>query len=298
MKFGIVSDSSCDLSLQYAQQEQVTIVSFYVSFDGERYMKEGKEIAVTDFYQKMADNPGCYPKTSMPSVQDYIEAFLPFVKERMPVLCICLTKKFSGSMQAAINAREALTETYPEAKIQVMDSQLVTAVQALFVQEAVRLRNSGLELEEAVKALEKIRSSGHIFFTTMDLKYLEHGGRIGKAASLAGSMLNIKPLLQYFDGELGPTELCRGRKKSLCKVAEMFVDYLEKKKINLEEYLLVTGEGLHVPEYKTFKDDLRDKMGKKGYPVKDWPQVQIGATIGVHIGPYPIGVGILKKAEI
>ena len=298
MKFGIVSDSSCDLSLQYAQQEQVTIVSFYVSFDGERYMKEGKEIAVTDFYQKMADNPGCYPKTSMPSVQDYIEAFLPFVKEQMPVLCICLTKKFSGSMQAAINAREALTETYPEAKIQVMDSQLVTAVQALFVQEAVRLRNSGLELEEAVKALEKIRSSGHIFFTTKDLKYLEHGGRIGMAASLAGSMLNIKPLLQYFDGELGPTELCRGRKKSLCKVAEMFVDYLEKKKINLEKYLLVTGEGLHVPEYKTFKDDLRDKMGKKGYPVKDWPQVQIGATIGVHTGPYPIGVGILKKAEI
>ena len=174
----------------------------------------------------------------------------------------------------------------------------MTAVQALFVQEAVRLRNSGLELEEAVKALEKIRSSGHIFFTTKDLKYLEHGGRIGKAASLAGSMLNIKPLLQYFDGELGPTELCRGRKKSLCKVAEMFVDYLEKKKINLEEYLLVTGEGLHVPEYKTFKDDLRDKMGKKGYPVKDWPQVQIGATIGVHTGPYPIGVGILKKAEI
>lgn len=298
MKFGIVSDSSCDLSLQYAQQEQVTIVSFYVSFDGEKYMREGKEIAVTDFYQEMADNPGCYPKTSMPSVQDYIDAFLPYVKEQMPVLCICLTKKFSGSMQAAINAREAMTETYPEAKIQVMDSQLVTAVQALFVQEAVRLRNSGLELEETVKALEKIRSSGHIFFTTKDLKYLEHGGRIGKAASLAGSMLNIKPLLQYFDGELGPTELCRGRKKSLCKVAEMFVDYLEKKKINLEEYLLVTGEGLHVPEYKTFKDDLRDKMGEKGYPVKDWPQVQIGATIGVHTGPYPIGVGILKKAEI
>lgn len=298
MKFGIVSDSSCDLSLQYAQQEQVTIVSFYVSFDGEKYMREGKEIAVTDFYQEMADNPGCYPKTSMPSVQDYIDAFLPYVKEQMPVLCICLTKKFSGSMQAAINAGEALTETYPEAKIQVMDSQLVTAVQALFVQEAVRLRDSGLELEEAVKALEKIRSSGHIFFTTKDLKYLEHGGRIGKAASLAGSMLNIKPLLQYFDGELGPTELCRGRKKSLCKVAEMFVDYLEKKKINLEEYLLVTGEGLHVPEYKTFKDDLKDKMEKKGYPVKDWPQVQIGATIGVHTGPYPIGVGILKKAEI
>ena len=269
MKFGIVSDSSCDLSAQYTEQEQITIASFYVSFDGEKYLREGKDIAVTDFYREMADNQGCYPKTSMPSVQDYIDAFLPFVKKGMPVLCICLTKKFSGSMQSAINAKEELMEDYPQAEIYVMDSQLVTAIQGLFVQEAVRLRNQGLSLEEAVKALEKIRNSGHIFFTTKDLKYLEHGGRIGKAASLAGSVLNIKPLLQYYDGELGPTELCRGRKKSLLKVVDMFIEYLEKKKINLEEYLMVTGVGLDVPEYKTFKDDLKEKLMEKGYPVKN-----------------------------
>ena len=75
-------------------------------------------------------------------------------------------------------------------------------------------------------------------------------------------------------------------------------EYLEKKKINLEEYLMVTGVGLDVPEYKTFKDDLKEKLMEKGYPVKEWLQIQIGATIGVHTGPYPIGVGILKKAEI
>ena len=297
MKFGIVSDSSCDLSSQYTEQEQVTIVSFYVSFDGEKYLREGKDIAVTDFYQEMADNQGCYPKTSMPSVQDYIDAFLPFVKKGMPVLCICLTKKFSGSMQSAINAKEELLEDYPQAQIYVMDSQVVTAIQGLFVQEAVRIRNMGASLKEAVEDLEKIRNTGHIFFTTKDLKYLEHGGRIGKAASLAGSVLNIKPLLQYYDGELGPTELCRGRKKSLLKVVDMFMEYLEKK-IDLEEYLLVTGVGLDVPEYKTFKDYLKEKLMEKGYPVKEWLQIQIGATIGVHTGPYPIGVGILKKAEI
>ena len=298
MKFGIVSDSSCDLSPQYTEQEQISIVSFYVSFDGEKYLKEGKDIAVTDFYQEMADNQGCYPKTSMPSVQDYIDAFLPLVKRGMPVLCICLTKKFSGSMQSAINAKEELMEDYPQAEIYVMDSQLVTAIQGLFVQEAVRLRDQGLSLEEAVKALEKIRNTGHIFFSTKDLKYLEHGGRIGKAASLAGSVLNIKPLLQYYDGELGLTELCRGRKKSLLKVVDMFIEYLEKKKINLEEYLLVTGVGLDVPEYKTFKEYLKERLLEKGYPVKEWVQIQIGATIGVHTGPYPMGVGILKKAEI
>ena len=201
-------------------------------------------------------------------------------------------------MQSAMNAREELLEEYPEAEIYVMDSQLVTAAQGLFVHEAVRLRNMGLEMEEAVKALEKIRNTGHIFFTTKDLKYLEHGGRIGKAACLAGSMLNIKPLLQYYDGELGSTELCRGRKKSLFKVVDMFIDYLEKKRINLEEYHMATGIGLDVPEYESFKTYLKQKLTEKGYSADTWTQMQIGATIGVHTGPYPIGVGILKKAEI
>ena len=58
MKFGIVSDSSCDLSLQYTEQEKVSIVSFYVSFDGENYLREGKDIAITDFYQEIAESWG------------------------------------------------------------------------------------------------------------------------------------------------------------------------------------------------------------------------------------------------
>lgn len=298
MKFGIVSDSSCDLDREFAEREKVEIVSFYVSFDGENYLREGKEVAVTDFYREMAEKEDCFPKTSMPSVQDYIDAFLPYVKREIPILCICLTKKFSGSMQAAVNAKAELEEEYPKAEIQVIDSELVTALQGLFVKEAVRLRNQGTELQEAVKALSEIRSTGHIFFTTKDLKYLEHGGRIGKAASIAGSMLNIKPLLQYFDGELGPTELCRGRKKSLQKVAEKFIEYLKEKEIDLKDYLFVTGEGLDVPEYQVFKRDLQEGLEKAGYNVKEWEQMQIGATIGVHTGPYPIGVGILKKCRL
>ena len=53
MKFGIVTDSSCDLPESYTAQEEVTVVSFYVSFDGENYLKEGKEAGITEFYQKM-----------------------------------------------------------------------------------------------------------------------------------------------------------------------------------------------------------------------------------------------------
>ncbi len=298
MKFGIVSDSSCDLTQEYTEKEQVTVVPFYVSFDGENYYREGTEIPVTEFYRKMAELSGCYPKTSMPSAQDYKEAFLPMISAGLPVLCICLTKKFSGSMQAALNAKDELEEEYPKARIHVMDSELVTALQGLFVKEAVRLRNQGLELEQAVDLLEPVRSTGHIFFTTKDLKYLEHGGRIGKAASIAGSVLNIKPLLQYYDGELAAPEICRGRKKSLQRMVEMLFDYVEKQEIRLEDYSLATGVGLPVPEYDTFKEHLRQELQKRGYAVTEWEEFQIGATIGVHTGPYPMGVGLLKHSGL
>lgn len=247
MKFGIVSDGSCDLAEHYTEEEKVSIVPFYVSFDGEHYLKEGKEAKITDFYQKMADNPDCYPKTSMPSVQDYMEVFRPF------------------------------------------------AEQGLFVKEAVRLRNAEAELDEALEELKEIRSTGHIFFTTKDLKYLEHGGRIGKAACLAGSMLNIKPILHFYDTQLGSTELCRGRKKSLHKIIEIFFAYVEGNEISLEDYNLVTGEGLAVEEYQVFKDELKSALREHGCKMDSWEEIQIGATIGVHTGPYRLRVGILKK---
>lgn len=298
MKFGIVSDSSCDLPEEFTGKEGVTVVPFYVSFDGEKYYREGTDISILDFYRKMAEQDGCYPKTSMPSIQDYQEAFLPFVRKGCPVLCICLTQKFSGSMQAALNAKQELEEEYEGAQIEVIDSELVTALQGVFVKEAVKLRNSGLSLEEALELLLPIRKTGHIFFTTKDLKYLEHGGRIGKAASIAGSVLNIKPLIQYYDGELASPEICRGRKKSLQRILDMLFAYVEKEKICLDEYHLVTAAGLWTEDYETFKEQLRTELDKRGTGIGEWEQMQIGATIGVHTGPYPMGVGLLKKCAV
>ena len=81
MKFQIVSDSSCDLPKERAQELGVDIVPFYVSFEEENYMKEGVDISVEDFYQMMADRAGTFPKTSMPSVQDYVDVFEKYVKE-------------------------------------------------------------------------------------------------------------------------------------------------------------------------------------------------------------------------
>ena len=295
MNFGIVSDSSCDLPESYVQTEQVEIVSFYLSFDGEEYYREGKEISIPEFYQRMAENPDCFPKTSMPSIQDYVDAFLSFVKKGLPVLCICLSRKLSGSLQAAVNAKQVVEEQFQGARIEVVDSCLATALQGMLVKNAVEMRNAGKTLDEAAEALRSLRQSGHIFFTTDDLKYLEHGGRIGKAASVAGSVLKIKPLIQFYDGELGSAELCRGRKKSLQKIIDKRESYIQDLKIEPEDYFLVTGVGLWVPEYDEFKMRLRERLGTSGFHVREWEDIQIGATIGVHTGPYPLGAGLLRQ---
>ena len=147
MNFGIVSDSSCDLPESYVQTEQVEIVSFYLSFDGEEYYREGKEISIPEFYQRMAENPDCFPKTSMPSIQDYVDAFLSFVKKGLPVLCICLSRKLSGSLQAAVNAKQVVEEQFQGARIEVVDSCLATALQGMLVKNAVEMRNAGKTLD-------------------------------------------------------------------------------------------------------------------------------------------------------
>ena len=99
-EFHIISDGSCDLPPELAREKNITIVPFYVSFDDEQYFKENVEIDIRDFYQQMVDQKGVYPKSSMPSIRDYEEAFLPYAETGVPVICICITTKFSGSMQS------------------------------------------------------------------------------------------------------------------------------------------------------------------------------------------------------
>jgi len=298
MKFQIVSDSACDLGMERAKQLGVSLVSFYVALGDEVYYREERDIATHDFYQRMADAPGVFPKTSMPTVEDYLEAFRPAARQGIPVLCICLNGAFSGSLQGARNAREELLEEFPKAQVYVMDSQLATVLQGQLVEEAAILRDRGCTLEEAVTALEAVRSSGRIFFTANDLEYLRHGGRIGKAAATTGALLKVKPLIGYQNGELVSDGIAQGRKKSLQRVRDLFFRYVERERLNLSQWRVVTGFGLDLQEYEEFTDRVFEGLAERGWKLLQSGAYQIGVTIGVHTGPTPIGVGLLRRTEL
>ena len=294
-KVQIISDGSLDLSQELTKEKDIEVVPFYVSFDSETYQKEMVEVGVREFYQEMVDHPTDFPKTSMPSVHDYYEVFEKHAKEQLPVICICITRKFSGSLQSATTAKDMILEEYPDAQITVIDSTVNTVLQGLYVLEACRLRDMGLEYQQIVDALLPIRETGRIFFTIGSIDYLKHGGRIGKLAGIAASALKIKPLITLKEGEIFNSGITRNRLKSMKKVVDMTREYLDEVNAKPGEYSFCIGYGYDHNEALEFREMLKDLI-KERLGIDEIGIYQIGATIGVHTGPYPIGIGIIKHA--
>ncbi len=296
MAYQIITDGSCDLGVEAAQQAGVQVVPFYVTFDGQTYRKEIEEISVRTFYQEMVDNPDKFPKSSLPSVQDYVEAFTPYAKEGKDIICLCITTKFSGSYNSAKTAADLLLEEYPDIRIQVVDTTMDTVLQGLLVLETVGMQRDGLSFEETLEKIEQIKPSGRILFTVGNYEYLIHGGRIGKVMGTAASTLGIKPLIMLKEGAIFPTGIVRNRKKGMKRLIEQTKEHFEKTGESPDDYQIVVGYGYHYEEAEEFRNQLLASL--KTY--SDYKKIdifQIGATIGVHTGPHPLGLGLLKKYD-
>lgn len=288
--YQIFCDSSCDTPEHILKQHNITLIPFYISFDKEHYEKEIEEISIPDFYVKLTASK-IFPKTSLPSVQDYINHFQKALDSGKDILCICLSSIFSGSYQSALNAKLILEEDYHDAKIVIIDSMQATSCEGLTVLQAAYMKEAGYSLDKTQTTLEKLRSTSRIMFTVGTLEYLQKGGRIGKVSSLAGTMLNLKPLIQLRDGELLPYGTIRGRNKSLEKALLMVKDYFEENGESFDDYDFVVTTGTAKDEAEKFKASLEKLIGRKiPYPI-----FTIGVTIGTNTGPDAIGACFIKK---
>ena len=142
-----------------------------------------------------------------------------------------------------------------------------------------------------------IRETGRIFFTIGSIDYLRHGGRIGRLAGIAAGALKIKPLITLKEGEIFNSGITRSRQKSMQKVVEMTEKYMDEIGAKPGEYSFCIGFGYDREEAIAFREMLKDLV-KERLGIDEIGIYQIGATIGVHTGPYPIGIGILKHAEV
>jgi DegV family protein with EDD domain len=287
--FKIITDSACDLPMDLLVRHHIDFVPFYVSFDGTQYYKEYLEMTVPAFYKKLIEEK-LFAKTSLPSVQDYMDTFKSYLDDGLDVLCCCLSAKLSGSYQSAVNAANLLKEEYPARQVIICDSIQATAGQALIVLEAAKMRNAGYSIGECFQMLENLKHTASVTFTVDSLEYLKRGGRIGMVSALAGSILNIKPIIQLNTGELRPYSKSRGRKKALKEVVDIVMKEIGKEKHNYE-FCLLNSE---------CEDDARElaKRLKDKYDVEvSLPLLSVGVTIGSHVGPTAVGIASVKRFD-
>ena len=296
-RFKIISDSCCDLPREDVERLGIDIVPLYVSFDGEKYERDYFDFTYHDFYQRMIDEQGTFPKTSLPGVEDYLRAWEPYVKEGVPVLSISMTSMMSGSFNSARNAASIMAEKYPDTPVRAVDSLALTLYEGMLVREACRLRDAGMELEAAAEKLESIRKDGRAYFTIGNLSYLSRGGRIGGLVKLAAVGLGIKPVILFSNGNLSLCSMTGSRQKSLSELARQAVMFFKNNGEDPGEYYLEVGYGLHKEDGEALRELFMEALRAAGLSAEPGLS-QIGTMVGAHNGPYLMGIALQKRMKL
>lgn len=295
-RFHIFSDSCCDLPKDYCNEHEVGVIPLYVAFGDGVYKRDFYDFTYHEFYQRMRDNPGDFPKTSLPGIEDYAKVFRPLAEAGEEILCLCMASTMSGSYNSARLAAEEIREEFPEAAVEVVDTKALTLFQGLLVREAVRLRDMGKSLKETVEILEQAKGAGGAFFTIGDLSYLNKGGRIGGLVKLAAVGLGLKPVILFRDGAISLSTITRKRKKSLTELARQAAAFLRKSASRLEEYHLQVGYGLSRADGEELLAVFQEALRAVGFsPEPALELTQIGTLVGAHNGPDLMGIAFLKS---
>ncbi len=294
--YQIITDGSWDMGTEKAKELGIHVIPFQITLDGEHYQKEEVELSVDSFYETMVTHPKLFPKTSLPAMTDFETAFEEYAAKGIDLICFTITAAFSGSYNAACNVKEIVQERHPDVRITVIDSTMATLLQGLMIEEMVKYQRQGATYDQFIQRFYELKNSAHIFFTVENMDYLIHGGRVGRLAGISANVMNLRPLIHMTKGELFPAGLARGRKSSREKAIQLCFDHVRKNGNDPSRYSWMTGYGYDKEEGIQFRKHLIEKL-KEEWPDFE-PEVEIGhigATIGVHTGPYPLGLGLIEK---
>ncbi len=288
----IVSDGACDLGLEVCNENQIYLAPFYVSLNGKDYFKEIFELSNDLFYNELINNKDIIPKTTTPSVEDYLSVFGKGKELNTDILCICATDTLTGSIKAAQAAKSIFDEKHPDCRVEIINSKVITVAQGIFVLEAVKLRDKGMSLDETINELERIKPLSRIMFFTGGVRYLKVGGRIGRVAAIASDALNIKPIIDYQLGEIYPKGIVRSKLKGMSKIVKMTKDCIDKMSLPYDDFVYCLGTTSDMnEEQEQVAEIFYDEFGF----MPDFPKMAIGSTVGSHTGPGTVGIGIIRK---
>lgn len=282
----IITDSTCDLTLEYVQEnaDVLDTLGMPVNVDGYEYLDDfGKSLSHNEFYDKLRS--GIMPSTAQINVFRFKEVFEKHYKAGNSVIYIGFSSGMSGTFNNSILARQEMLEEYPDADITVIDSLSASIGQGILVVEAIDLLRQGKSKEEIVDWVENHKLKSNHWFAVDDLNYLKKGGRISATTAVVGTALNIKPILTVDNsGKLGPYSNVRGRKKSLKFLADKVHEHMENK----EETTLIIGHGNCFEDAEMLKEYILEGCTPKKIMISE-----LSATIASHVGPNMIAAAFI-----
>ena len=269
------SDSVSDVTNEDIEGLPIRIVPLKIDINGELY-RDGVEITKTEFWHEMLDNDATI-KTSQPSPQDFLNAYNKlFEKGYKKIISIHPSSKLSGTIQAAKVGRSL---TNRENDIELIDSLGASLLQGFLVLGAAGKSVRGESFTEIINWVNNFRTKGKLLMIIPDLKYLEKGGRIGKASSTIAGALNMKPILTVNQGEVTVEKKVLGERNAQ-KYIEKYIERESKK----QSIVLMSGWGGTPTELENVVRIYSE--------VENNPKInslilnrEIGAVIGAHAGP-------------
>jgi DegV family protein with EDD domain len=280
-KVAIITDSCASIPESMIQELGIHWVAYYIH-RGTEVLRDLVTIQRDEFLQWLT-TAKFLPTTASPGPGDYLEKYETLAKEHgvEDIISIHMTSKGSGAYQAAMIAKSMVKETLPHLRVEVVDTLNVSLCQGWMAIEAARSALAGMNLDEILVKVKKMIPVTQMIQTADTLKYLYMGGRIGLAQRLAGTLLNIKPLIGMRDGIIVPL----GQARSRARAYQMMVDMIEEAVGRRSKIKIAYVHAGAQQEVEKIKQLVEERM-----EVVESFFAELSPALAVHTGPGTAGL--------
>ncbi len=275
----IITDSSSEFLVDEQKRMKVKVVPMPINFGDENYLS-GVTLSNKEFYDKLKHSK-VMPTTSMVNSFDFAEAFKKEVAKGNDVVAITISSELSVTHQQAVIAAEEVDAK----KVFVVDSRSASLGQAWLVYEAVRLRDEGKSAKEICTILTELAKKVKVIAVVDTLKYLKAGGRLSGTAALIGTVLNVKPLVGIEDGKVVSVNKAIGKNNAI----KTLISTAKKYGVDTSQKVIFAYS-----DSSGVLDEFKEKF-YENFDVENEDTVQIGVTIGVHVGHGAVAIAFLEK---
>ncbi len=279
-KIKIITDSTVDLPKELLRELDIEVMPVLINFGEESYL-DGIEITPNELFDKM-EKTDVFPTTAQIIPSRFEEIYKKYIDEGYKVLSIIMSSGMSGTYESACLAKQMLETD----DVYIVDSQTITAGLGLLVLKAAKLRDSGMNIEEIVEELEKVKGSIDSSISFESLDNLVRGGRIPKAVSVVTGLLGIRLILEVRDGVMSLKGKVRGNKKAVKKI----ISDMEELKPVKDMPVVIVGVG----DNREIKDGIIEYLEKNNIEYIEGP---VGCSVSIHSGRQAIGVFFMSENQ-